>query len=225
MKSKSITICIGFLLLICLGVSTVSGEPLGIKINEKAIEVAKSYLHVRENNNNNRSIEIDKWHKEFGIPYGNPYCAMFSQYSYIEAFRNCHMRSPLPKMARVSTFSKWGTSNPMIVKTITPKQITFGAYRPEIGDIISWKHGKLTSTANKFNWDGHMGLVLDWNGKTLSTIEGNTKPEGSKGDQTGRAKEDPKLYGHDGVYERKRTLGQNTSFPIVYFFRLNKREL
>ena len=209
-------------IVLCISLFLASSVRSEIKINEKALDIAKSYNYVRELNNDNRSPEIDKWHKTFGLPYGNPYCAMFTLNSYIEAFEGCHMKTPLPKIARVSTFSQWSLSHPLIIQTITTKQVIFGAYKPEIGDIISWKHGAFSPGKDNFGWNGHMGITNSWDGKKLFTVEGNTKPS-NKGDQTGRVKEDPKLVGNDGVYQRERSLGQGTSFPIVYFHRLKKR--
>lgn len=189
-----------------------------VHIPTEVVKTAEKYLYVREAKNNNRSPEIDKWHKKFGIPYGNPYCAMFALNSYMEPYEALLLKSPLPKYARVATFAKWSTRNPLVVKPITVKQIQLGIYKPEPGDIICWMHGRAQS-ANTFNWDGHMGIVKKWN----KSIEGNTKPS-DKGDQTGRTIGDTK-YGNDGVYERTRGFGVGTSFPILYFVRLQKPEV
>jgi len=190
-----------------------------VNIPSEAVKVAKKYTYVREKKNDNRGPEIDSWHKRFGIPYGNPYCAMFALSSYMEVYESVLLSSPLPKYARVATFTKWATNNPLTVKTITPKQILLGIDKPKAGDIICWMHGN-SKSAGSFDWNGHMGIEQSWNGKENLTVEGNTKP-GPGGDQTGRTKGDLK-YGLDGVYERKRGLGIGTNFPILYFVRLQK---
>lgn len=191
-----------------------------VHMNEVVVEKAKSYLHVREQNNNNRSPEIDKFHKYYGLPYGNPWCMMFVGYSYYEAFSAYNMKTPLPRFARVSTFSKHAIKNPLTYQVISTKKLMWGVDTLLPGDMVAFKHGKISPT-DTFTWDGHIEIGMRRDGKTFICIGGNTKPS-AKGDQTGRTKHDLSA-GLDGVYIRERTLGLNTNFPIVYIIRLKKR--
>lgn len=187
-------------------------------INKLVIYKAQSYLNVRELKNDNRSIEIDKFHKYYGLPYGNPWCMMFVGYSYYEAFLQHNMKSPIPKIARVSTFSQYALKRPLEFKVISSKKILLNTDKLVEGDIISFKHGKLSNVDN-FDWNGHVALGIKQTNKTFLTIEGNTK-YGNVGDQTGRTIGNLS-GGLDGVYMRERTISLNSNFPIVYIIRLN----
>lgn len=198
-----------------------TGYAQTIKINEVAVEKAKSYLHVREKRNDNRSPEIDKFHKYYGLPYGNPWCMMFVGYSYYEAFSAYNMKTPIPRIARVSTFSKIAIKNPIVYRVISTKKLVWGVDTLLPGDMVAFKHGAMTAT-DTFTWDGHIEIGLRQEGQNYICIGGNTKPS-NKGDQTGRTKNDISA-GLDGTYIRERTLGLNSKFPIVYIIRLNKRE-
>lgn len=213
-----ILIClISFMLHLFLCDHTFAQE---IKINEVVVEKAKQYLHVREQSNNNRSPEIDKFHRYYGLPYGNPWCMMFVGYCYYEAFSEYNMKSPLMKTARVSTFAKHAIKNPLTYKVIPTKKFIWGVDTLLPGDIVVFKHGILGAT-DLFNWDGHIEIGMYPKNKTLVCIGGNTKPS-AKGDQTGRTKGDLSA-GLDGVYIRERNFNITSKFPIVYIVRLNKR--
>lgn len=192
-----------------------------VKVNEKVIDTAREYLHVREAKNNNDHPEITKWLKYTGLGGGYPYCQAFVVWTYHETFEDIGHKSPLPRTARVAHFAEYSTKNPLTFKVISTKKIRWGIDTPEIGDIASWKHGSSTFTG--FGYAGHTGFVVSVD-KNLNiyTIEGNTKA-GEGGDQSGTIKGDM-TYGHEGVYERKRRININSKFPIMYFIRLQKRE-
>ena len=225
MKNKQeivLSILICFLLLlsscgICIAEDLPNKVVQNPRLSDLALKYAKSYLKVREIDNRNRSPEIDLWHRWHGLGYGNPYCQMFVNYSYNLAFNELGKRTPLLKSPRCSTFAKWCVNNPLIVKSISIKQIRMG-YKLQPGDILGWKHG-LGDSPGGFTYNGHAGMVqYQIDNNWLLTIEGNTKPS-DKGDQTGRDVGDTR-YGNDGVYERTRNFGIGTKFPILFAFRL-----
>lgn len=191
------------------------------KISDLALQKALSFSKVRELKNDNRGKEIDEWHRYHGLGYGNPYCQMFVNYSYKLAFDEINKKYPLLKTPRCATFAKWCIANPLIVKSISIKQLRMG-YKLEPGDILNWKHG-FGSTPGNFSYNGHAGMVqYQMKNGGLLTIEGNTKPS-NKGDQTGRTVGDM-TAGNDGVYPRERTFGGG-NFQILFAFRLQNNKI
>jgi len=123
--------------------------------------------------------------------------------------------------AGVAKFAQFCTNRPLTFKVISTKKMTWGIDKPQIGDVVSWKHGSSAFTG--FNYKGHAGFVVSVNDdKTVNTIEANTKP-GPGGDQSGSVKGDLR-YGMEGVYLRTRSIALDSNFPILYFIRLQKRD-
>lgn len=208
-----------FVLLFLLIPSFVfAGE---VKINERVIENSKQYLFVREATNNNDHPMIDQWLKNCGLAKGNPYCQAFVVWNYQEAFNSINKTSPFPKYGRVAYFAEYCLKRPLTFKVISTKSMVWGVDSPQVGDVISWKHG--SSVFNGFGYAGHAGLVVSSSDKLKSviSIEANTK-SGYKGDQSGTIKGDM-TYGNEGVYEKVRKTDRNTNFPIMYFIRLKTR--
>ena len=191
-----------------------------IKINEEVIKVAKEFSIVREKTNNNDDPEIDRWLKNCGLGKGYSYCAAFTVYMYKLTYERNGLKSPLPNIAGVANFANYANKHPFEFKMISTKKMNWGIDTPEAGDLISWKHG--SSIFNGFGYMGHQGITIKPVPKLkVDAIEGNTKA-GAGGDQSGTVKGDMR-YGHEGVYYRTRGLGLDTTFPIMYFIRLNKR--
>jgi hypothetical protein len=193
-----------------------------IKVNEEVITTAKHYLYVREKTNNNDAPEIDAWLKYVKSGKGNPYCAAYVVSMYRETYESYLLTSPLPRTALASNIADYASKHPFEFKLISTKKINWGVDKPNVGDIINWKHGSSTFTG--FGYKGHTGLTRYADAKmNVYTIEGNTKA-GNGGDQSGTTKGDM-TYGHEGVYERVRTLGLQSNFPIMVFIRITKNEL
>lgn len=213
---KNLPYMLGFLIMIFTLIVLVHNSQ-ATTINDLVVKNAESFLYVREARNDNRSPDIDTWHKYHGLGFGNPYCQMFANYMYYLSFNEINKKTPYPKIARCSSFANWCLKNPLTVRTVTVKQILLGA-KVNPGMILNWKHG-LGSSPGNFTYNGHAGLVYNQIDKnSLITIEGNTKPS-NQGDQTGRVKGDTK-YGNDGVYKRTRGLGVGTNFQILFAFEL-----
>jgi hypothetical protein len=193
-----------------------------VKINEEVIVTAKKYLYVREKTNNNDAPEIDAWVKYARASKGDPWCAAFVVSMYKETYEQYGLKSPVPRMASVSSLTEYATKHPFEFKVISTKKINWGVDKPLIGDMVSWKHGSSTFTG--FGYKGHFGLDKSCDPKmNVYTVEGNTK-SGPGGDQSGTVKGDLK-YGHEGVFERKRSLGLQSNFPIMFFIRIKNNEL
>lgn len=190
--------------------------------NEEVIKLAKTYRYVREYKNNNDAPEIDKWLKNCGVGRGEPYCQAF----YVNMWKDLYTmnnlgKSPYPMYAGVARVAEYCINHPFQYKVITTKKMLWTNDKPKQGDLASWKHGKAQFTG--FGYKGHAGFVdkID-DKKNIYTVEGNTK-EGEGGDQSGTVKGDLR-YGHEGVYQRIRTIDIYSNFPIVYFIRLKEKE-
>lgn len=196
-----------FIVLIC--VTNVHAKQ--INVAEQSVRIMKTWVGTVETpKNSNRSPLIDEMHRFYGLPYGNPYCAMSVGLAYNKAHESIGVKSPLPKIARVSMIYRWGNNNPLTVKMFTPKSVMLGAATLKPGDMIIWKSG---TKSIKENWNGHEGITQKPLPKNqVLTIEGNTMPS-SKGDQREGG----------GIWERTRGYGLGTSFEIVAFMRLQKQ--
>lgn len=200
------------LILLCAGIGgacmSCHAQAATVNVAEKAVSIAKGWVGTVETpTNSNRGKLIDEMHKFHGIPYGNPYCAMTVNYAMFKAHNSIGVKSPLPKIARVSMIYRWGNNNPLTVKMFTPKSIMLGAVTLKPGDMIIWKSG---TKSIKENWNGHEGITQKGLPKNqVLTIEGNTMPS-SKGDQREGG----------GIWERTRGYGLGTSFEIVAFMRI-----
>lgn len=194
----------------------------GFDKQQNIIEQAKKYNYVREKTNNNDAPEINAWLKNCGLGPGYSYCQAFVANMEKEMYeQNGLGKSPFPMKAGVAVFAQYCIKHPFEFEVIPTKKILWDINRPKKGDIASWMHGKAQYTS--FGYMGHAGLVqfVDEN-KKIKTIEANTKA-GPGGDQSGTVKGDMK-YGHEGVYERIRTIDIYSNFPILYFIREREKK-
>lgn len=172
------------------------------QLHENTLFCAEGYLHVREKNNDNRSPEIDAWHRYVGIPYGNPYCASFAINMF--ACGNYYESSPLPKIPRVSALYKAAQKNPYRYKTIPAYRVKQGV-KLQPADLPCWAHGVASG-----NFNGHVGLLTEQvDYQTFRTIEANTG-SGNAGSQRDG----------NGVYRRLRQLDMTKLFKVVGFIRV-----
>lgn len=184
---------------------------------KEMVSHAKEYLYVREKTNNNDAPEIDFWLKRTGVGKGESYCQAFFVNMYKDVYDKHNLKSPWPMYAGVARVAEFATKNPLKFKVISTKKMLWNVDTPMEGDLASWKHGKAQFTG--FGYKGHAEVVKAPNIKTqeVYTIGANTKP-GAGGDQSGAVKGDLR-YGHEGVYERTRSINIYSTFPIVYFIR------
>lgn len=143
------------------------------------IDSAKKYLHVREQKEN-RSPDIDRWNKFVGNRLGSPWCAAFVSWNIQEVSK-----------------LKSGRAKGLITRNSIPAaEVLKGAKVPP-GSLAIWTNGNTPK--------GHVEIVLEWEGKSGTTIGGNTSAgRGSQSDG-------------DGVYLRKRKIEPYNYFRIIYF--------
>jgi len=172
-----------------------------IDFGEVFVQTAKSYGYVNESDGPNRSPEIDKFHDYVGLPYGNPWCAMFVNYVQQETLAPYGL-APYTKSARVSYIFHYALKHKYLYKVKFAKSLLYGINRGETGDILIFISGASKQAMDNFN--GHTGFVVnETNTGTFRTIEGNTGP-GSAGSQRDG----------DGVYERTRKITLGSKFRI-----------
>ena len=128
--------------------------------NEKVIEIAKKYVGVTEYppNSNNVIFNTKFYGREVsGANY--PWCCAFIWYIHNEAGVD------IKKTASCAELGTWFKNNGKF-KTSAPK----------VGDIVFFKF------SGSSRWTNHVGIVIEVNGNTLTTIEGNTSSD-NKGSQ------------------------------------------
>lgn len=121
------------------------------------VEAARAMIHLQETNGDNRSAEIDLMHRVTGVGMGEPWCMSFVQSCLAYVERRIGIVSPLTLDAACVTVWKSSPAE-MRVKSI-----------PLAGAIVIWQNIDKPSR-------GHTGFVMDCDGTSLKTIEGNTSP-------------------------------------------------
>lgn len=127
---------------------------------EKVINVAKKYVGVCEDPpNSNRVVFNTKFYGREVSGANYPWCCAFIWYIHNEAGVD------IKKTASCAELGTWFKNNGKF-KTSDPK----------VGDIVFFKF------SGSSRWTNHVGLVIEVNGNTLTTIEGNTSSD-NKGSQ------------------------------------------
>jgi len=142
------------------------------------VDSAKKYLYVREKPDN-RSTDIDRWNKYVRNPLGASYCAAFASSMVND-----------PKL-------KSGAAIRLIKKNSIKSDDVLKGKKIEPGWIVIWRKGN-----SPF---GHAGIVVSWDRKSGTTIEGNTSA--GKGSQSNG----------NGVFERQRKIEPFNYFRITHF--------
>lgn len=117
----------------------------------EVISTAKSQIGIYESPANSNNVRYNTWY--YGKPVSGsayPWCAAFISWLFQDEQKLCK------KTASCADMLSWFESKKQIVKT------------PQPGDIVFFKY----STNNRRT--NHVGLVIAVNGKTITTIEGNT---------------------------------------------------
>lgn len=147
-------------------------------IANKLVELAKTQVGIRETSRN-QGKGIEKYWSATTYPTGyknrEPYCAAFICWLVKEAVKGTKVPFSLLRSPVAYDSEKWARANAERgVKLLSNKSA------PLPGDIFT------LSAAS------HVGLVIKNNGKTVTTIEGNTDRSGSREG--------------DGVYQRTRSV-------------------
>jgi hypothetical protein len=158
---------------------------------QKLCDMASKLVGVKESGKNKGKM-VEEFQKAVdGKAQGEPWCMAFVQYCIKKSDEFGGDKSWLFKTEHVLTC--WNKS---------PREARLN--KPEVGSVIIWnyyKNGKPTSS-------GHTGIVekiID--SKTMITIEGNTG-DGSAINREG-----------DGVYRRKRMIGNSGSFVLLGYLK------
>jgi hypothetical protein len=128
-------------------------------ITDPAINVlaeAAKYRKVRENPvNSNRSVAIDYWLQECGVPLGLPWCMAFAWNIGRQVLGHAW---PVPRTALVQDVYEWAVAKSLL-RPVPEQGDLFLLYYPRLG-----RHG-------------HIGFVVEPLAGGYRTCEGNTAPE------------------------------------------------
>lgn len=103
-----------------------------------------------------------------GMIDGYAWCCLFTELCWVEAYKEFNPEV-LPLLAKEFTA---GT-----VRTFRHfKSLGWTSKTPEAGDIVIWQSYK----GGRAKTSGHAAIVIEVNGKSLKTIEGNTNDKGGR---------------------------------------------
>ncbi|NJK69335.1 MAG: alpha/beta fold hydrolase [Microcoleus sp. SU_5_3] len=121
---------------------------------QKLLNVARSYIGVREQGGDNRGRQVEEFQRAIGGAAAEAWCMSFAQYCIKAAESETQANSQVTQSEHCLTV--WNGS---------PSQLR--SSRPEPGSLVIWRHGNSSK--------GHVGIVEAVNSDgTFTTIEGNT---------------------------------------------------
>ncbi|HEY8898912.1 MAG TPA: CHAP domain-containing protein [Chthoniobacterales bacterium] len=153
------------------------------------VDIAAAELGVRETSRNHGEGIAKYWLETSygGDGYLNrePYCSAFACYLVAEAIRRGAAlgvtAATRPEEAAVRNFVAWARKPASGCKVFAPRD---GQFFPQAGDFVWFSFGG--------DHPDHIGLVEDFDGALVRTIEANTGPDGGRDG--------------DGVYRKRRAL-------------------
>lgn len=131
----------------------------------RAIEVARSFLYVREKTGNNDGVEVESFLHNVGLTAGYAWCQAFVYSNFLSAAQTLGTHNPVPMTAGV--IDCWNKTK--------GEKVTV----PQAGDVFIMDFG---------GGKGHTGHVTDVVDDHVHTIEGNTGQDpilGSNSDREG----------------------------------------
>ena len=146
-------------------------------------QVAMQYLDVREVGQN-RGSEVESFLDEVGRPGGDEWCAAFVSHCHYEAAAFLCADTTCTRQFRAVAMVFDGRDAANI--TFSKQSVLAGTHTPIAGDVfVMITRGSLSALdAGKPRglYSGHTGLVASYDATThtLTTIEGNSGPDGSK---------------------------------------------
>ena len=159
---------------------------------ERVRNIAYGFVGTQEVGNNG-GPQVTMFLKSVGLRAGNPWCAAFVSYCLSVAdIKTMRVRSGLAR--------HFISKN----KTIKATKVLQTNMKIPMGSVVVWRRGTTTF--------GHVGFVDKWEGKSGTTIEGNTT-SGKGG----------KEWDGGGVWYRKRTINPYNHFRITDFALLEQR--
>jgi hypothetical protein len=126
------------------------------------IAIAELKADAREIGGNNKGPFVKKYLAGAGLPVGNPWCASFVSWCFLQSVDGEKADMPFQYTAGARALRK----------QFVPKGWTFTASErlPEPGDLVFWWRVRADG------WQGHVGLVHQLKDGMLYTIEGNKSP-------------------------------------------------
>ena len=169
-----------------------ASQTVEITEGELVRNIAKGFIGTREVGNNG-GPQVTRFLKSVGLRPGNPWCAAFVSFVLDSA-----------KVTTMKTRS--GLARHFITKnkTIKATKVSFENMNIPMGTVLVWRRGTTLF--------GHVGFTDKWQGKSGTTIEGNTS-SGKSGSQ----------WSGGGVWSRKRTINPYDYFRITDFALLDQR--
>ena len=141
--------------------ASLGGSAEGRKALRRAIDELNA--RARELGGNNRGRFVRKYLKPARLPDGNPWCASFVSWCFLEAEVGKKVNMPFAYTAGARALRR----------QFSKKGWAFQAndtIRPEPGDLVFWWRVRATG------WQGHVGFVHQLKDGMLYTIEGNKSP-------------------------------------------------
>jgi peptidoglycan hydrolase-like protein with peptidoglycan-binding domain len=151
---------------------TIDDRPASPLI-QACLSVAASQVGVMEDPpGSNRGPQVDEYLRSVGLDPSDgsyPWCAAFVYWSFNEGANSAGITNPVIRTAGV--LDHWKRAGEAGVTRISPDDVMddFSLLSPGLVFIMSTGGGK-----------GHMGLVEDFRGDRLITIEGNTNLPGDR---------------------------------------------
>ena len=149
------------------------------------LDTAFTYITTQDDGHN-RGETVELFLASVGLPPGNPWCAAFVGYCLEQA--NATYPAVRSGLAR-----HYLTSSSVSYQRVTRENM-----RLDHGAIVGWKRGNTIF--------GHVGFVIEWQGRCGTTIEGNTTM-GAGGNQ----------FNGGGVWIRERCIEPMNHFRITWF--------
>lgn len=152
----------------------------------ETLKIARGFIGVKEEWGTNRGYWVNRFLLSAKSKPGNQWCAAFVSFCL--------------DSARVQSLTVRSALARSYVRKHSVKATRVISENMEIpaGSILVWRRGNTMF--------GHVGFVVEWRGKSGTTIEGNTS-SGIRGSQNDG----------DGVYMRKRTINPYSYFRITDF--------
>jgi hypothetical protein len=166
----------------------------------QTLEVAYTYITVREKTNKNDAPEIDKFLKYVGLAPHFPYCLAFANYCWGQAAKP----NPYPRIGGTVRFMEIVKAHPLRYRIYIADDFRHGINARATGGIGIYFHGPRSGHAVLF------AKQIDFH--TFSTVEGNTVGVESK--NTAEQRGEGKTNNKQGVYKRIRSNKSSTGMQF-----------
>jgi len=174
-----------WLLLLCCSTALQSSSGNSNQGVNPVVQAADSHVGTVESGRN-RGAMVESYLASVGLGPGYSWCAAFVRYVLDES------GATYPTV-RSAVATRYITR-----RSISAKHVAKGYEQPATGWLAIWRRYD--------TWRGHIGIVVSWDGRSGTTIEGNTSNSDHGSQRDG-----------DGVWRRERSLTNYRAFRIVAF--------